>query len=487
MASASPTLSIEQNSAVQGIITKEIKILVGGAGTGKSTAIKAVYDELGDNLCVVAPTHIAAANLENAGIPRVYQVVALIQTTKNSLSNQLIERGVTHVIVDEASMLTRRQKMIIDDTCALAGIHVTYVGDSRQLPPITGLKEDYKQNWFLNEVPDFVLTENFRQESGVDPRLVRDCAIEADATHICMTNEMRNQLNVACHEVRYGNAAYADKNKTILNLHEGQFLLANFTSNPYRDSKTGQTKITYRNNALYEIESVSRTRFHFYIKFKGIKKSVQVAKKEFSLQALESNAKRQFDFSYAITCHSAQGMGFDNVYVHLECVAIDKGKFNQWDYALPQIAIENWLYTAMTRGKKSITVVDKTGAVERDGLSLSINADDFGKQAVTVVQEPSKTVPAFAVVEVVPAHAEESPAAEAAPAPKPVAVEQDDEAFMKWFFASGTAKAIEPSADELRAKREQQERDEAEYYQFFKVYFLAQRRAMLAAKELQAA
>lgn len=239
MASASPTLSIQQKSAVHGIITKEIKILVGGAGTGKSTVIKSVFNDLGENLCVVAPTHVAAARLEKAGIPRVYQVVALIQTTKNSLSNQLMERGVTHVIVDEASMLTRLQKVIIDDVCAHAGIHVTYVGDPRQLPPINGLKEGYKQNWFLNTVPDFVLTENFRQESGVVPRLVRDCAIDPDATHICMTNDMRNQLNVACHEVKYGNAAYADKNKTILNLHEGQFLMANFTSNPYRDSKTG--------------------------------------------------------------------------------------------------------------------------------------------------------------------------------------------------------------------------------------------------------
>lgn len=483
MANASPTLSVEQNSAVQGIITKEIKILVGKAGSGKSSVIKVVYDKLGDSLCVVAPTHNAACLLEKSGIPSVRQAVAFTHNTKNSLPNQLVRRGVTHVIVDESSMINRHLKLIIDDVCAHAGIHVTYVGDPRQLPPVDMLKANYRQNWFAAAKPDFILTENFRQEAGVEPILVQDTYIDPKATHICMTNAMRNRLNIACHEDLYGEKAYSDKNKTILNPQDGQYLIANFTTNGYKD-KDGNNKVTYRNNALYQIESVKRTRFHFKIKFKDIVKSVIFDKKDFAID----NQDRKFDFSYAITCHSAQGMGFDDVYVHLECAMIDKGEVRQWDYALPDIAIENWLYTAMTRGKKSITVVDPTGAVKREGLSLSIDSKDYGKTEAIDVAEPAKTLPVFATVkfdEVIRPIIEEL-IQEVVPAPKPVnvkPVEQDDETFMEWFMTSGTATDNDSKADKIKAKQEQHD---AEYDQLFKVDYLAQRRARLAEMALAA-
>jgi hypothetical protein len=44
--------------------------------------------------------------------------------------------------------------------------------------------------------------------------------------------------------------------------------------------------------------------------------------------------------------------------------------------------MQRWLYTAMTRGKKSVTVIDPTNAIEADGLSLDITVQtDFGQDA----------------------------------------------------------------------------------------------------------
>ena len=51
----------------------------------------------------------------------------------------------------------------------------------------------------------------------------------------------------------------------------------------------------------------------------------------------------RFEFAYAVTCHKAQGSEYDNVVVLDESAFFEDGR--------------EWLYTAVTRAKKKLTIV----------------------------------------------------------------------------------------------------------------------------------
>ena len=51
-----------------------------------------------------------------------------------------------------------------------------------------------------------------------------------------------------------------------------------------------------------------------------------------------------FEFAHAITCHLAQGSQYDNVLVYLE-------------HYTDSLYFSQWLYTAITRAKKKLTIV----------------------------------------------------------------------------------------------------------------------------------
>lgn len=59
----------------------------------------------------------------------------------------------------------------------------------------------------------------------------------------------------------------------------------------------------------------------------------------------EHRQLERFTFAYAITCHKSQGSEFDNVVIYNE--PIGRG-----------VERQRWLYTAITRGKKKVTLVE---------------------------------------------------------------------------------------------------------------------------------
>lgn len=54
----------------------------------------------------------------------------------------------------------------------------------------------------------------------------------------------------------------------------------------------------------------------------------------------------RFDFAYAITCHKSQGSEYDNVVIYRER--------NQHQ---TELEFQRWLYTAITRGKETVTLL----------------------------------------------------------------------------------------------------------------------------------
>ena len=62
-------------------------------------------------------------------------------------------------------------------------------------------------------------------------------------------------------------------------------------------------------------------------------------------KSLYDHSKHTFDYAYAITCHASQGSEFDNVIIYAS---------DMWGaYEMRR----KWLYTAVTRAKKKLTII----------------------------------------------------------------------------------------------------------------------------------
>lgn len=144
----------EKAAALSELAARRISVLIGPAGTGKTTLLSvlcrvpAIHDE---GILMLAPTGKARVRMEDvarrAGIENL-QAYTLAQflarsrppryegaTGRYRLTGQPGEKAARTVIVDECSMLTEEMTAALLE--ALSGVHrLIFVGDPRQLPPI---------------------------------------------------------------------------------------------------------------------------------------------------------------------------------------------------------------------------------------------------------------------------------------------------------------------------------------------------------------
>jgi AAA domain/UvrD-like helicase C-terminal domain len=144
----------EKVSALGEIFASRFSILIGPAGTGKTTLLSALCRRTEiqrDRILMLAPTGKARVRMQDlaqrAGIEN-FQALTLAQflsgskpprydaaTQRYQLINQAGEMKARTVIIDECSMLT--EEMLAAVLEALSGVHrLILVGDPRQLPPI---------------------------------------------------------------------------------------------------------------------------------------------------------------------------------------------------------------------------------------------------------------------------------------------------------------------------------------------------------------
>jgi len=156
----SDDLSEEQKRAVQGAMDQKLTIITGPAGTGKSTCLK----QLALNLTLLNRAY-ALCSFTGKAVYRIVQVTGksaftihrLIKMAKKDLA---FRKTLTHIIIDEASMVTTALFMELLTLFPLV-THVTLVGDPNQLPPI-GWGEMFKQLILSETVPVYRLSVNFR-------------------------------------------------------------------------------------------------------------------------------------------------------------------------------------------------------------------------------------------------------------------------------------------------------------------------------------
>lgn len=138
----------EKTAALKELAESRLSVLVGPAGTGKTTLLSVLCSHpkiATGGVLLLAPTGKARVRMEQStkGLAlKGYTIAQFLSphrydgaTGRYRLSEQPTEAGAHTVIIDEASMLTEEMLAVLIQ--ALKGVHrLLLIGDPRQLPPI---------------------------------------------------------------------------------------------------------------------------------------------------------------------------------------------------------------------------------------------------------------------------------------------------------------------------------------------------------------
>ena len=367
-------------------------ILHGYAGTGKTTVVLHLLEALGlgrEEVALLAPTGKAARVLaKRTGLPtstihralyrpRGDSVIEALRTelreAKNEdhqvqvstkLAREEKERGVSFdavggefavklIVVDEVSMVSERLAQDLEAT----SVPLLLIGDPGQLPPVKA-----KVGW-ADWDPDVVLEEILRQDAGsailkaaelVRKKEVLDEEINEGAFRrvlrksltdeyiceefdimLCGTHRVRRAFNKRLRRVMFPGAetwypVVGDRLVCKMNSYPNEV----FNGQLFSVKAVGmeidpmRIELTIADDAGWTRSVVAST-----LRFKEHYQKGPVHLVENAIE---------LDFAYALTVHSAQGSEWDNVVV-----------VNDWAGG----EYHRWLYTALTRGAKHVTMI----------------------------------------------------------------------------------------------------------------------------------
>ena len=141
--------------------------LTGAAGTGKTTLLERVKNQLSLKKMVVAPTGIAALNIGGTTINSAFRIgfdtIPAITKSKDPRFNKLL-KNLELLIIDEVSMVRAPMLDAISQSLQIhrnsqepfGGVHVLACGDLFQLPPVVkdhevnAIDEKYDSVYFFS-------------------------------------------------------------------------------------------------------------------------------------------------------------------------------------------------------------------------------------------------------------------------------------------------------------------------------------------------
>lgn len=172
--------------------TPQVLFVTGSAGTGKSTLIEVMRNELDKNLVVVAPTGVAALNIRGQTIHSLFQFPPGPQPRARRVNGNAREvlKQMDILVIDEISMVRADLLDSIDDALRLnsdypdisfGGKTIVMIGDLFQLPPVVTSEDEqnlfrtyYESPYFFSafalaesSINTITLTESFRQPDPV--------------------------------------------------------------------------------------------------------------------------------------------------------------------------------------------------------------------------------------------------------------------------------------------------------------------------------
>lgn len=376
--------------------------LFGYAGTGKTTIAKHLADMVDGTVLYGAYTGKAALQLTKAGVPAqtVHRMIYLPseQSTEQleELESELEEakmdpdwEGRDRVDLEELERLIEEEKerlkkprfslnhdscvkdaaLVVIDEVSMVDCRmgtdlesfekpILVLGDTAQLPPVKG------GGYFTKQEPDYLLTEIHRQAAGSP---VLKLATSVRNGHKLQhglymgdngDSEVVPKGKLSIEDVANHDQVIVGRNVTrrALNTHIRNHL--GYTSHL---PEPGDRLVCLRNNydrgllngsqwLVHEVFKVDTERTVLSIESDGFKQELVAWNHYFEdrdkqLAPWDIRTHEAFDFGYALTCHKAQGSQWSNVLV------IDESR------VFPKSHRRRWLYTAITRAAKSVTVV----------------------------------------------------------------------------------------------------------------------------------
>jgi len=342
-------LTEDQKNAMKNIINwyknidRQVFILNGSAGTGKTTLLKILTDELDitENTMFASFTGKASLVLKTKGIKNSSTIHRLIYNpivkADGSLEFRLKDinelNSVKLIIIDESSMVS---KQLLEDLLSF-NIKIIFVGDKNQIPPIFEKKSLFdKPNMTLNQItrqakdnPIIYLSQRIIKnlplkvgKYGSKVRIVKNIKNESvlmEADQILVgTNAKRNNLNHHVRELNgitsiqpvMGDKIICKKNNWNKYIVKDEMFLLNgligkIFSEPierevnYFDSTINRTKF----DVAYQFDfKINDYEYCIFDKLLASYDHLLNGTNEF--KAIFNNGVDMFNFGYAITIHA---------------------------------------------------------------------------------------------------------------------------------------------------------------------------------------
>ena len=341
----------QQIEAVTTSLKEPISIINGGPGTGKTTIIKCIVDVYKkenphNNITLITPTGISAKVLSKAVDHPAETIHRKLQIDDSNVPIFNTFNPLTGlIIVDEASMVDLN---IMSNL--LKGLNkdsqLILVGDANQLPSVkygnvlqdlidsgkvktSNLSENHRSNSNIENIANTLIsTHKIIKNKDI---FIKECKSPEEILtilskiHLSDKTQILTTLNQGKLGVSSINRIFKKNKKSTAILNIGDRVV--FNRNNY--------KLGYNNGTQGIIEEITPEKFKVKIKNKYY---------------IEVPLKYEDDIqpAYCITVHKAQGSEVDNVILILQ---------NRFDSI-------NLLYTAITRAKKTITILTLPDVLE---------------------------------------------------------------------------------------------------------------------------
>ena len=353
--------------------------IAGYAGTGKSTLVSHIIDALKIapyDVCYAAFTGKASLVLREKGCNNsmtmhrlLYYSKELSDGTFEHKPRERLEYAYKLIVVDEVSMIP------IDMWELLLShhIHVIALGDPFQLPPIEGESQILSHpHVFLDEIvrqaeDSEIIRLSMDIREGAPLTISRGHDVNIISKHqlndayyagadqiIAAKNITRSNINWKCRKIKFGPdvpdypiegdkaiclknywGTMSDEGEPLINGMIGQLHNIKFEHNVHKYNDVMYASFAIDKNNVFDT---------LWMDYKLFNEGKQTVNNDNWADFKGMSKPFLFDYAYCITCHKSQGSEFDKVLVFAEYM---KGT-----------NFQRWLYTATTRAKQKLIIVN---------------------------------------------------------------------------------------------------------------------------------